>query len=255
MAKHHVPDEPSPPYWQEARRPMISLALLVPLAVAYEAALWWLCLHRTQIRMNALHAWLDEALSLVGMGTLYLCPLVGVFILLCRHIAQGDRWRVSSRALIGVLGEGLVFACVLVLCDQMIVSPWLQTGRFVLLANPGPIGDPLQKLVLYVGAGIYEETVFRLILLPLVAWLLVAVTLTHRAAAVTAVLVTALAFAVVHYVGPLPYAFNWPQFLFRAAAGAYFGFLFLTRGFMVAVGAHAGFDLISGLVLPGLALR
>jgi hypothetical protein len=36
-------------------------------------------------------------------------------------------------------------------------------------------------------------------------------------------------------------------FVFRSAAGLYFTFLFITRGFGIAVGAHAGYDILVGL--------
>lgn len=254
VAKRRPPQQDDLPYWQEARRPFSSLALLVPLTLVYEAALWWLSLYSASTRMNALHAWLDQALSMVGLGALYLCPLVGIFILFCWHVAEGYRWRVSGTTLVGVLVEATGFACLLVLCDRVFISPWLTASGSALATQSGTSGGMLQHLVLYIGAGIYEETVFRLILLPLILWGLLALAVPRHVAAVGAILLSALAFSAVHHVGPLPYPFNWPQFLFRVLAGVYFGGLFMARGFMVAVGAHAGFNLISGVLLPILAL-
>ena len=69
-----------------------------------------------------------------------------------------------------------------------------------------------------------------------------------RALAV-AVLTTSLAFSLAHYVGPAAEAFDLFTFTFRTIAGAFFAVLFVTRGFGVAVGTHAAYDLLVGILL------
>lgn len=104
------------------------------------------------------------------------------------------------------------------------------------------------RAVTYVGAGIYEEVLFRLLLLPACYVWFRMLQAGPRASAVLAVVTTSLMFALAHYVGPagdtlVPYTF-----CFRAAAGAYFAALFLTRGFGITVGTHAAYDLIVGVL-------
>ncbi|HEX6985067.1 MAG TPA: CPBP family glutamic-type intramembrane protease [Planctomycetaceae bacterium] len=111
-----------------------------------------------------------------------------------------------------------------------------------------PARRAVARAVTFVGAGIYEEVLFRLLLLPACyAWFRL-LRAGPTASATLAVLATSLMFALAHYVGPagdtlVPYTF-----CFRAAAGAYFAVLFVARGFGVTVGTHAVYDLIVGVL-------
>ncbi len=83
--------------------------------------------------------------------------------------------------------------------------------------------------------GLY--TVLRVVRLPKV----VAVSL--------AAVVAALAFAAAHHVGPYGEPMRADFFVFRTIAGLYFTFLFVARGFGIAVGAHAGYDVLVGVAV------
>jgi membrane protease YdiL (CAAX protease family) len=117
----------------------------------------------------------------------------------------------------------------------------LASSSDILLAATAP--DWRGMVVLSLGAGIYEELVFRLI--AFAALSLVFVDLLkgdRRRAGPLIVVVAAVLFALYHYKGPE--AFTWPTFVFRTVAGLYFGVVFLVRGFGVTVGSHAAYDII-----------
>ena len=111
-------------------------------------------------------------------------------------------------------------------------------------------------LVGFFGAGIYEELLFRLMLLPALMGLLRLSGFSLRASLITAVIVTSLIFAAAHYHIDFEFAgrhfatthgeeFQWRSFTFRAIAGAYFSLLFAFRGFGIAAGAHALYDVFT----------
>jgi membrane protease YdiL (CAAX protease family) len=99
----------------------------------------------------------------------------------------------------------------------------------------------------YLGAGIYEELLFRLILLSFVLWAFHCLSVPRAGRVLLAVLLTSLLFSAAHYVGGRETVL-WFSFLFRFLAGVFFAVLFLYRGFGIAVGAHAGYDLLVGLL-------
>jgi hypothetical protein len=55
-------------------------------------------------------------------------------------------------------------------------------------------------------------------------------------------------FSLAHYVGPHGDEIRLASFIFRTLAGAFFAVLFVVRGFGIAVGAHAGYDILVGLL-------
>jgi len=104
-------------------------------------------------------------------------------------------------------------------------------------ANP----DWRGMIVLSIGAGIYEELVFRLIAFTLLHLLLVDLLGISKVwAGIGTVLAASLLFSLYHYLGPEP--FDWRIFAFRTFAGIYFGVTFLFRGFGITACAHSSYD-------------
>jgi len=101
------------------------------------------------------------------------------------------------------------------------------------------------RVTLAVGAGIYEELLFRLILVTGVHFLLVdLLRLTHGIGAVVAVVISAIAFAFYHNSIFAGGQVNFWVLAFYIGAGLYFAGLFLWRGFGIVVGTHAVYDIV-----------
>ena len=132
-------------------------------------------------------------------------------------------------------------------------------------ASDAPIMGPMDNFILSLGAGLYEELVFRLILLGGSVWIGRKVLLALRGKPATdegeeqapslslwqnialvggAVVVTSLLFSGVHYVGSLADTFTLHSFSFRFLAGVFFAVLYYSRGFAVAVYTHAIYDVM-----------
>jgi membrane protease YdiL (CAAX protease family) len=110
-------------------------------------------------------------------------------------------------------------------------------------------------VVLALGAGIYEESVFRLGTITLLNIALIDVLRMNRGAAIGVILVgSSVLFGAYHYWSPESGWFDWGDFVFRTASGVYFGFLFMTRGFGVTAGCHTAYD-VYYFVLRGMMGR
>ena len=132
------------------------------------------------------------------------------------------------------------------ICLRVIV--FLQSVMFQVLREPAvaSIGGMLKNAVGFLGAGIYEEMLFRLILMSFVAWAMRRAGAGPRYSAIVAVLVNSILFALAHYVGGVE-VFRWFDFLFRFLAGIFFSLLFMFRGFGIAAGSHAAYDILAGM--------
>ncbi|MFB6262316.1 MAG: type II CAAX prenyl endopeptidase Rce1 family protein [Bradymonadaceae bacterium] len=141
-----------------------------------------------------------------------------------------------------VVVESTVYALSL---GTVVLSLMRNLGLTEILASGG-LGDGslYDQLILSLGAGIYEEIVFRLFL---TGGLFVAADRffgwSKWLAAALAVGLSSLFFSAVHYVGPLGEAFALDSFVFRFLAGALLAVIFYVRGFAVAVYTHAIYDI------------
>lgn len=243
-------NSPATGYWAESRRPLASLVFVAPLLVIYELGV---LISGPEALRNGADVWLRQFLSLVGFGQYFLLPVLTVCILLAWHHTTRQPWRVSSGVFWGMVGECIVlsFCLRLILQLQAMLLPMPGGGSTSVAMS---LGGTLRQGVGFLGAGVYEELLFRLILLSVVAWTIRRFGAERRPSIALGVLLTSLLFAVAHYLGPYgePLAWRefhfWFSFLFRFLAGVFFGVLFVYRGFGIAAGTHAGYDILVGIV-------
>jgi membrane protease YdiL (CAAX protease family) len=130
---------------------------------------------------------------------------------------------------------------------SLILAPLLSTAQ-----GADPVRLSLAgQLVLSLGAGIYEELLFRVLLVSGLLALGLRLGWRRSRAVAAAVVVAALIFSAFHYIGPMGDDFAVPSFTFRAIAGLVLSGLYVTRGFGIAAWTHALYDV--GLTLVGTA--
>ena len=225
-------------YWVESRRPLASLVFIAPLLIAYELGVVWLGVQ------NGADAFMRRLLNVLGFSHHFLLPVLMVGILLGWHYLSRQPWRLSGGTISGMAAESILLA----ICLRVIL--FLQDAMFAAMAAPVElsIGGKFKDAVGFLGAGIYEELLFRLILLSLVAWGLLRAGMKPWAGMIVAALLTSLLFAAAHYVGGSgdEFQFQWRSFIFRFLAGVFFSMVFVYRGFGIAAGSHAAYDLLVG---------
>jgi membrane protease YdiL (CAAX protease family) len=237
-------------YWHEAKRPLTSLLFVAPLLLFYELGV--LTLGPGAVR-NAADVWLRTCLDLLGFGQYFLLPVLTCAALLAWHHVSHQPWRLDSKVLYGMWTESLLFGSLLLLLavgQRVLLNTILPPASVESMANRG-----LWTLMVgYVGAGIYEELLFRLLLLPAALGVFRLSGLSPRWSVAAAVVTVSLLFAAAHYQFEvvlaghpfrMPYGetFAWFSFTFRFLAGVFFSLLFWYRGFGIAVGTHAVYDL------------
>ena len=185
---------------------------------------------------------LERILGVFGATAWYLPPALIVGVLLLMQWGGKFRWRVYPAVLAGMVGESLFWALPLFavnyLCARLLnTSGLLAAGE----------ATAFQRVLLAVGAGVYEEFLFRLVLVGVLAWSLADVLGMKKDYAILIALVAgALAFSLYHFSWssePSGAGFTWGSFIFRALAGVCLGVVFAYRGFGIAVGAHTLWNL------------
>jgi hypothetical protein len=238
-----APEQEIPSYRALSRTPLTSLVFTLPLVLAYEGGV--LMLGRGTPR-NGADVWLRQALDALGFGAYFLLPALTVVGLLAWHHVEHDRWHFSPGVLMGMAGESTLWALLLVALARLQERLWpLDMGPDAAL---GAWDSFAARLVGYCGAGLYEEVLFRLLLLPALVWACERLGASAAWAAMLGLVASSLLFAAAHYVGPLGDAFDLYSFTFRTLAGMFFAILFVVRGFGIAAGTHALYDVLVGLL-------
>jgi hypothetical protein len=172
------------------------------------------------------------------------------------HHTTQDRWRVSMPVLSGMLVESTALGFLLLTFGYLqwrlltCITTWLPPVTLVAprLSVSATQASLVSKLVSFAGAGVYEEVLFRLLLVPLMAALVGCLVRRTTVRVAAAIVLSSLAFASAHYVAPHGDAFTWFSFLFRGLAGGFFALIFVYRGFGIAAGCHGLYDVLVGVL-------
>lgn len=230
-------------YQDETRRPIVCLAFVVPFLLFYEVGSIWL--DGDSLR-SGIDQWFHQALRQLGFGELIVLPIVMIAVMIIWHHRIDDHWKIRFPVMAGMLLEAIGLGLILF---------WAANAINLIFSGASPaaaetVSAPANwwaTMVACVGSGIYEELIFRiLILVPLIQWAL-RLTPNRKTATLIGVVAVSLLFAAVHYnvFNPAGNQFELSTFVFRFFASIVFCILYLFRGFGIAVGAHVAYDVLT----------
>lgn len=238
-----------------------SIVLVFPLLIAYQCGLLL-----SRDALNGADLLTGRVYVLLGNSWMHYLVfnlvLAGVFVLLLWLLRRQQAF--DTRMFLPVMLESALYALAVgpiivwtmahlginpKLVVEAVGGPLLaaQTGGVPVPDSPGPV-DPKQlgvlaRLTMSLGAGVHEELVFRLAMIPALGWLF------HKAGGLSRVVSLLIAFVVSsllfsaahHVIGGEPWKLA--PFVYRFFCGMIFATLFQFRGFAVAVYTHALYDI------------
>ena len=235
-------------YMQASRAPRYSLLFALPLLIIYQILAALVppgpggvgVRNGADVVLESVFVWLA---GVWGPRLFMICLIAAGAWILAKDL-RTNRGTLSPAVLGGMFVESVCLALVF-----GIVVGGLTAG--VLGAPPPPmaLGIPGERLgrwtlvMLSIGAGIYEELLFRVVLVGLLVW--GAKTLfgwRPLIAGIVATVLGALIFSAFHYIGPYGDPLDVYSFVFRTIAGLFFSGLYLLRGFGITAWTHALYD-------------
>jgi len=219
-------------YLDLSRSPLYALLFVAPMVVAYEVGVL------TLSRQNLAHSWLERALTRMGVPWQFATGLLVIAALVAWQLISRRRVRLRAGCLVAMAAESLLYAAVVLVFA--VAFFYRVSLRAATVGPPGAFGD----LVLDLGAGLYEEFLFRFILAGGIALAAVKLLkLESVPARIVAVVASSAAFAAYHWLDPSQ-SRDMATFGFRFLAGMIFAGLFFVRGFGIAAGTHAVYDIL-----------
>jgi Type II CAAX prenyl endopeptidase Rce1-like len=239
----------SSPYWRVSRAHRYSLVFALPLLVLYELLAAALAHDPSVGGVRNGADVLLKSLFVAAAGRrgplLFMAVVAAVSLWLVWRDLRASGGRLRAWVFGGMIIESVVLALTFGLVVGTLTVRLL--GPLGALAVPGQLQDLSwpARVMLSVGAGLYEELLFRVALVAAIAngaRLLLGIS--RVAAGTVATILGALIFSAFHYVGP--YGEDWAlqSFTFRAIAGLGFSALYLTRGFGITAWTHAIYDVL-----------
>jgi len=226
-------------YYKLSKSPIYSIFFILPLIIIYEILLFSFN-HSDIIGMrNGADALLRQFFALFNIYGFYLVGfvvLIGLFISYYFQSKHENFDIFMSRFYLLMFLESMIYAIILFIFVEKIGDIFLM---------PTTIAGKRQLIALSMGAGIYEELIFRVVLIKAGIFLLKDIfRFSGWVSNIGTVLFASFIFAVFHYIGIYGDEFNIVSFSIRFSAGIFLSILFLLRGYGIAVYTHSIYDLV-----------
>jgi hypothetical protein len=237
-------------YFALSRSHRYSILFALPLLLGYEALAALLAQPGKGELRNGADALLRSAFTMVAGvhgSAIFMAAiiLIGVGLVVRDLRASKDRLRAS--VFIRMLGESAALAAAFGFVIGTTTAKLL--GSLHALSTSSLALSPLTetswptRLMLSLGAGLYEELVFRVLLVTALATgARVVLGLGNRGSGILAAIVGAFIFSAFHYIGPYGDQLQLQSFVFRMLSGLAFSALYLIRGFGIVAWTHALYD-------------
>jgi hypothetical protein len=275
-------------YFERTSRPIYAIVFLLPFIVFYEIGTILIntdLLRRYWQGRVVAFSWLQDFLAYLGFGSKFgwiATPLAVVVILTALQMASRKEWRFRLGDILPMAVECILLAVPLIVLSMFLSGSSQRQSNIDRFTNsamrihtdaaikcssvtdedlPSTAGDSsgegkwrelLANVVTGIGAGIYEELVFRLILIVVLMVLFQDILqMGHKSSIILSVFISAALFGAYHHIVYLggqfvqSSPFDWTEFGFRTIAGIYFAVLFVIRGFGITAGAHTFYDIIA----------
>jgi len=224
-------------YLEESRRLSLSIAFILPLMVLYHIGI----IQSGSAVRNMAEVWMTGPISAIGIPA---AQALNIAIIAALVVAFWKLQRTGAACLafaLLMLVESAVYALAMYHGVGVLTEAVQQEAERFLAFNTGR----WTPLFLALGAGVYEELLFRFLLIGGGMLVLQKFFLWNRAASAgVALAVASVVFALVHYIGPFGDTFDTFSFLFRTIAGAALGLIFLIRGLGIAVWTHSLYNVM-----------
>jgi len=223
-------------YLRRSRTLSHSIICILPLLILYQCGI----VQGGHTQRVLVEVWLAHQFQSLGQWSAHVVN-VALFVALIAALWRGERSGPLSLHVIAVMpAEACVYALALYR-GCLVLTRAILDGDVLFGAGL----DRFAPYLLGLGAGVYEELVFRFALLGLGAVALNKVFRWTKPFSFTvALVVSSLAFAAVHHLGASGEPLGAEVFLFRVVAGALLGGVFLVRGLGVAVWTHAIYNVM-----------
>ena len=243
--KQKVYKSPSHSYHALTKGLLYSFLAALPLFIIYEVLIL-LTAPTTEIIVRiSVDLWFKQLLQLIGLDALNISLLivltVGIFILIQKR-EELNELRVGYFGV--MLVESTLWAILIALISSSLTNLILP-GMALQSGESAVQLSYIQKLTLSLGAGLYEELFFRVLLVSLLIWIFNKWFGSKSwASYASAILLSAILFSAAHYSGNMGDPFTMSSFLFRFIFGVILNGLYVWRGFGVTAWTHALYDII-----------
>jgi membrane protease YdiL (CAAX protease family) len=223
-------------YLQKSKSPFYSFIITLPIFLLYELGLFLMRGTEFSYIKNGADVLIEDMIATLGFDIFYISSsifLLAFFIIAYYQKKNYDSFTIYKSYLSIMLFESFVYALLL----------FLLLGNMSLYLMDISVQDIKFNIILSLGAGIYEELIFRVfsifVLYKFISFIFKS--MRHFSTQFFALLLSSILFSLFHFMGTE--SFSQEAFTIRFIAGILLGILYINRGFGITAITHSFYDI------------
>ena len=225
-------------YLRYTTSPLYSFLFTLPLFIIYEIGLFLSISDDVTFLRNGADALMRQMLATFGISGLFWIGGLFFFGFIIIYFLQKfslEEYEIKSNYFIYMVFESILWSYLLYI---------LMSNMHLILMAPSGY-KVLQNVTLAVGAGIYEEILFRVVLIFCFNYIISLVfQWKSYSKNILSVFLSSIFFSLFHFIGEFGDYYSFDIFMVRFLAGIYLGILYCSRGFGITAWTHSLYDLI-----------
>ena len=225
-------------YWSVSKNITYSLLFIFPMLFLYESMCLLQFMESTFSIRNGADVLIRQFFGYFGIySELFYCMTLMVIFIIIIYVKRKvlKRNGLQIRFLLCMLIESIIWCgCFIIIMGAL--------GNFLLFALGRHI--ILEQLYLAIGAGIWEELLFRVAFIGIMVYILRnIIRYSQLFSTLIAIIIGAFLFSYFHYIGEFGDLFTYRSFALWSIAGVFLGSLYIFRGFGITAYTHIFYDM------------
>ena len=220
-------------YYFKSKSLFYSLLVTLPLFIIYEIGIFYMFQANIAFSKNGADVLIEEFINMLGLNGYYAASsifLTALFLILFSQRKNFKTFDISLKYIAVMIIESFLYAGILLAVLQNIYL------------FQGAIFSNFNNFILSIGAGLYEELIFRFLLLFVLSKSFIFILkIKEFSSLVLSIVVSSVLFSMFHYIGLE--SFTPVSFTMRFIAGIYLSLIYINRGFGIVALTHAFYDL------------
>lgn len=218
---------------------LYSYLIAIPLLLLYELLIWVSQPPEETVRISV-DILFKTFFQFLGVNAISATLLVAAFIgAIVLYRKRSELPHLRSSYFLSMIIESAIYAVLI----TVVIVGLLEVILTMNLLQSAETLSKIQLFALSLGAGLYEELFFRVILVGGLSLFFMSFFSKKSTAYIISAIVAAFVFSGVHYIGQYGDFFTLGSFLFRFLFGLALNLIYVARGFGIAAWTHALYDI------------
>jgi len=226
-------------YFQYSKNILSSLLFIFPLIILYEFIAFFKFNNADIIIRNTADTIIRDFIRLFSDNVFIIQSVIILFFLISFYIYSNknkNSHKFNIKYFSFMYIEGFLYGLLLVyILNGFNVFERLDTFQY---------NDYIISFYLCLGAGIWEEILFRLIIFNLIMYIISYFSKNNFLSLLLSIFISSIIFSLFHYIGTFSDTFTMYSFIIRFAGGVYLALIYYYRGLGIAMFSHFIYDFL-----------